>query len=148
MKMNQFAQLLRDPSLNPRERFRLLHRDGTWRWVEAVGTNLLQEPAVRGIVVNYHDITERVQAEEQIRYQARLLENVSDAVVSTDLDGIIKSWNKAAEAMFGYTEEEVIGRLGSDIPRTEYLSVSNDEMYAELSATGLWKGGGARFSQG
>src|SRR4030095_15932865 len=63
-----------------------------------------------------------------------------DAVVSTDMNGYIKSWNKAAEAMFGYGAEEVIGQLGSDIPRTEYLSASSEEMYAELRASGHWRG--------
>jgi len=137
---HQFEQLVQDPELHPRERFRLLHRNGTWRWVEAVGTNLLHEPAVHGIVVNYHDITERVQAEEQIRYQALLLENVSDAVVSTDMNGYIKSWNKAAEAMFGYKEEEIIGQSAIDIIKAEYISASEQEVSVQLQESGRWRG--------
>ena len=136
----QFSLLLEDPGQHPRERFRLLHQNGTWRWVEAVGTNLLHEPAVGGIVVNYHDVTERVQAEEQIQYQASLLENVSDAVVSTDVNGIIKSWNRAAESMFGFTEKEVIGQSAMDIIKTEYVSASREVMAAQLWETGSWRG--------
>jgi PAS domain S-box-containing protein len=135
-----FKQLMRDPDLHPRDRFRLLHHNGTWHWVEAVGTNLLNEPAVRGIVVNYHDVTERVQTEEQIRYQALLLENVSDAVVSTDMDGIIKSWNKAAESMFGFTAAEAIGQLAMSLIQTEYLSASQEKVSAQLRGTGNWHG--------
>ena len=137
---NRFAELLQHPERHPRERFRLLHHDGAWRWVEAVGTNLLHEPAVAGIVVNYHDVTEYVQAEEQIRYQALLLENVSDAVVSTDVAGIIRSWNKAAESMFGYSAQEVLGQLATSLIQIEYLSASREEVIAQLRQVGNWHG--------
>ena len=38
--------------------FRVKHADGSWRWIEAVGKNLLDDPAVGGVVVNYRDITD------------------------------------------------------------------------------------------
>jgi len=50
--------------------FRARHADGSWRWLGATAKNLLAEPSVGGIVVNYHDITERRSLEEQLRYQA------------------------------------------------------------------------------
>ncbi|NJO13410.1 MAG: PAS domain S-box protein [Gammaproteobacteria bacterium] len=46
--------------------YRLRHRDGSWRWFEAVAVNLLQDPAVAGILVNARDITERKQAQLQL----------------------------------------------------------------------------------
>ncbi|MEA2524892.1 MAG: hypothetical protein QOF73_2119, partial [Thermomicrobiales bacterium] len=49
---------------------RLQHRDGSWRWIEAITTNLLDEPSVGGIVVNAHDITDRKHFEEQLTHQA------------------------------------------------------------------------------
>ncbi|HCK65055.1 MAG TPA: hypothetical protein DHW49_02215 [Anaerolineae bacterium] len=64
---NQFAELLRNPAEHSRQRFRLRHRDGRWVWVEGVGTNLLHEPSILGIVVNYHDVTEIVETEEALR---------------------------------------------------------------------------------
>jgi PAS domain S-box-containing protein len=54
--------------------FRTQHKDGTWRWIEATNTNLLNEPAVQGIIINMHDITERRQAEEEIRRRVADLE--------------------------------------------------------------------------
>jgi PAS domain S-box-containing protein len=53
----------RDPQ---RIEFRFQHRDGSWRYLESIGQNLLHDPVVQGIVVNSRDITERKQLEEQI----------------------------------------------------------------------------------
>ncbi|MBD2740093.1 EAL domain-containing protein [Coleofasciculus sp. FACHB-1120] len=50
--------------------YRVQHCNGSWGIFEAVTTNLLKDPAVQGIVVNCHDITERKQAEEQLRHHA------------------------------------------------------------------------------
>ncbi len=46
------------------------HRDGSWRYLEVVVTNLLHEPSVRGLVVNARDVTERVRYEQQLAHRA------------------------------------------------------------------------------
>jgi diguanylate cyclase (GGDEF)-like protein/PAS domain S-box-containing protein len=50
--------------------WRIRHQDGRWMFVEAVGTNLVHEPTVRGVVVNTRDITERKSLEAQLVHQA------------------------------------------------------------------------------
>jgi diguanylate cyclase (GGDEF)-like protein/PAS domain S-box-containing protein len=65
-----FAEVLKKPGLHPLLEFRVLHRDGSWRNLEHVANNLLDDPAVRGVVVNSRDVTERMALEEQLRHQA------------------------------------------------------------------------------
>lgn len=57
----------------------------------------------------------RSHAEEQIHFQARLLEAVEQAVIAADLDGTIITWNRFAESLYGWRSEEVIGRSVVDL---------------------------------
>ena len=50
--------------------FRLRHADGSWRWVEAIGLNLFRDRAVGGLVLNFRDVTERKQLEDQLQHEA------------------------------------------------------------------------------
>ena len=71
--------------------FRIRAKDGSWRWQFAVGTNLLHEPAVGGILINSRDITERKQAEESLResesFYRQTLESIPGMVFTTRPDG-------------------------------------------------------------
>ncbi len=113
------TKLLQDNSFHPREQFRLRHRDGTWRWVEAVGTNLLAEPSVGGIVLNYHDITERKMAEEALAAERNLLstliDNLPDNIFIKNSDGRIVMDNSAHRRLLGVTtQEETMGKTDFD----------------------------------
>jgi PAS domain S-box-containing protein len=66
------------------------------------------------------DITERKKAEEKIQILANVVESSNDAIITISLDGIITSWNKGAEQIYGYSSEEIIGKSVS-IPAPDNL---------------------------
>jgi PAS domain S-box-containing protein len=66
--------------------------------------------ALTGAVNTLIDITERKRKEEFKQQLATIIESSDDAILSEDLDGIIKTWNAGAKRLFGYTAEEVIGK--------------------------------------
>ncbi|MBA3943355.1 MAG: PAS domain S-box protein [Herpetosiphonaceae bacterium] len=93
--------------------FRVRHKDGSWRVIEANSTNRLHDPAIGGIVINYRDVTERKRAEDVQRRLAVIVESSADAILSATLDERILSWNPAAELLYGYAADEMVGQLKS-----------------------------------
>jgi PAS domain S-box-containing protein len=84
-------------------------KDGTPYWVNINFTPILDhKQELSHYIAIQADITERKQKEQQLSFQATILENVRDSVIVTDLNGIIIYWNKGAEAIFGYTSEEML----------------------------------------
>jgi len=61
-----FSQLVQNAGTTLTATFQFRHQDGSWRWLEATGTGMLNEPSIQAIVVNYHDVSEHKRAEEAI----------------------------------------------------------------------------------
>jgi PAS domain S-box-containing protein len=102
--------------------------DGKIGWFD-----LSIQPVPEGVFILSVDVTERKRAEESVRYQALLLENINDAVYGLDNEFRITHWNRSAEAILGWTAEEVVGReirsiLKSEMP--EIQSQANREKMA------------------
>ncbi|MEJ7559297.1 MAG: PAS domain S-box protein [Pedobacter sp.] len=97
---------------------RMIHRNGNWLWVEHILTNMLHDSSIGGIVANFRDITERIEAErvnkESEQKYRSFYENSMDGILLTVMDGDILAANPAACAIFQMTEEEIcrVGRLG------------------------------------
>jgi PAS domain S-box-containing protein len=83
-------------------------RDGRHVAVEFV-SNVYQAGDKRVIQCNIRNITERKQAEIASMRLASIVESSDDAIIGKDLNGIITSWNKGAEEIFGYTASEMTG---------------------------------------
>ncbi|HEX2915676.1 MAG TPA: PAS domain S-box protein [Chloroflexia bacterium] len=96
--------------------FRLRRRtDNTWRYIEAIGKNLLDNPGIQGILANYRDITERKVAEEKLAENERrfrlMVQNASGwAVLMLDRHGKVSDWNPSIEKMLGYTASDIVGK--------------------------------------
>jgi PAS domain S-box-containing protein len=86
------------------------------------------------------DITTRKRVEEQLIYQATLLHNVSDAIVASDLNFHITSWNQAAEALYGWSAEEVIGKPVQDVLETTYADDRPEQILQHFLEQGVWQG--------
>jgi PAS domain S-box-containing protein len=59
------AEVVRQPGAKVKAQYRLRHKDGSWRWVDAVATNLLGEPSVGAVVVNHRDVTEQKETDRR-----------------------------------------------------------------------------------
>jgi PAS domain-containing protein len=90
---------------------RVRRGDGEWRWVDSWAVPRSSESERRSGMVGCNvDVTERVQAEERIRELGAIVEFSEDAILGKTLDGIITSWNKGAERIYGFAAHEAVGK--------------------------------------
>lgn len=106
------------PGATQRFECRFQHADGTWRVFESIGKRFDSQPSsLTGYVLNSRDITERKRADEQLRQANETIRAVIEAsplaVYVLDLHGKIRTWNPAAEEMFGYSAAEAVGQPAS-----------------------------------
>ena len=103
--LERFAIALASPGEPVPVTFRFHHRDGHYVLLEAIGSSRLDDPAVRGVVVNSRDITERAHVEETLRKSEQLsrllIEQVPVGIVFTDTTGQVTNANPAALAILG-----------------------------------------------
>lgn len=90
---------------------RLLRPDGELRWVQHVCQPVFDDNGAHlGTRGSFSDITNRKLAEEKNLRLAAIVESSDDAIVGKTMEGIITSWNRGAERIFLYTEQEVLGK--------------------------------------
>jgi PAS domain S-box-containing protein len=105
----------------------LLARDGVEHPIDDSGAPIRDvQGRLIGVVLVFRDITARRQAEETRSHLAAIVTSSEDAILSKTLDGIITSWNRSAERLYGYTAREMVGKsltrlippdLADDLPQ-------------------------------
>jgi PAS domain S-box-containing protein len=138
--IDAFRNILQTPDVTETVEVRIRHKDGRWRHIEVTGHNLLDNPRVAGVVLNYRDITERKLAEEQLRKLSRAVEQSPASVVITDTNGSIEYVNPRFTEITGYTFEEVVGKnprilKSGETPREVYK-----QLWDTITGGGEWRG--------
>ena len=108
---DMFMQVMQSPGNILEGEARLLHADGTWRWIECTATNLLEEPSVQAIVLNYRDITKRKQAEEALlnahQRQESIIEGTGAATWEWNVQTGETVFNDMWAQLIGYSLDEL-----------------------------------------
>jgi PAS domain S-box-containing protein len=128
--MQAFRELRGQPGATGRVELRARHRNGSWRVLDAIMHSLIDVPAVRGMVVNARDITERKQAEANVRESEeryhRLVDTMQDVVFTLSATGTLTSLNAAFERITGWSRSEWIGRSFAELVHPEDQSLALD----------------------
>jgi PAS domain S-box-containing protein len=86
----------------------------TGRWFEcAVSPRSDPDGSQKGGIVVLHEITERRKDQAATRQLAAIVESSGDAIIGKTMEGVIQSWNRGAEKLYGYTAEEAVGQAVS-----------------------------------
>jgi PAS domain S-box-containing protein len=108
-----FNQLIRTKGFTQPLFLRVQHNDGSWRTLDGIAKNLIDNPAVRGVVINYRDVTDRKLAEAALQESEEkyrlLIENAQEGIVVAQ-DGVLKFVNPAVLDALGYSEAEFTSR--------------------------------------
>lgn len=113
-------RIFRDGGMSKLITLRVRHKNGSWRTIEFAAQNLIDDPAVGGLVLNYRDITERAVVTEELRrlqerYEKAFQNSPDSITISRIEDGRFLEVNDGFEHMSGYSRSDVIGHSSLEI---------------------------------
>jgi len=122
---NFIASLLSEPNKTGTAEVRYRHKNGNYVWIEFTGSNLLHDPIINGILGNYHDISERKMAENEL-IKAKEKAEESDLLKSAFLANMSHEIRTPMNAILGF----------ASLLRKENLTIEKKEKYLELIESG------------
>jgi len=106
----EFNALLEKDNVSTTVEYRYKCKDGSYKWIELTAVNCVNDPAINGVLLNYHAVTARKQAEQALRKSEEkyrtLFEQSNDAIIIHDLSGQILEVNQRTSEMLGYDHEQ------------------------------------------
>ncbi len=147
MTQGLFAEVLAQPGHMLTTQLLYKHKDGTWRWLEAQARNLLDEPSIEAVIVNYRDITARKATEDLMReseskFRLLFADNPLPMFVY-DLDTLeYVEVNDAAVARYGYSRDEFLSMRITDIRPPEDIPLLMENLAKErptIEESGPWR---------
>jgi PAS domain S-box-containing protein len=136
-----WEQVVAGPGEPLRWELRMRHADGSWRWIEIVASNHLDDPSLRGIFANYRDVTERRQAEDALKASEdrlrAVLQNSRDLTAVISEHGQIVWVSPAVTEMLGWPADELTGTNAFDL-------VHPDDRIPSWFASSARQGNGSR----
>ena len=134
------GRLLRDSNVVGSVECRYQCKDGTYKWIEFKGVNLIHDPQIQGILGNYSDITARKQVEENLRMLSLAIEQSPVSVMITSINGNIEYVNPKFCALTGFTPIELIGQTPRILRTGHTPPEVYEEMWQSLSSGQIWVG--------
>ena len=123
------------------EEFQIVLPGGALRWLASRTEPVLNRT---GAVVAIHgtsqDVTERRQVQQQLRFQGQLLNAVDEAIIATDLEGVVVYWGPGAERLYGWSAPEVSGLRIEDVIPVVPRVHDRDEVRGRLAGGRPWTG--------
>lgn len=137
--VNHLNEESRLPEKISRTTWRHRKQDGTTMWVE-VSAHSIEFSGRPARIVQAHDITQRVQAEEALQIAAMVYQHSSEAMIVTDANNKVVAINPAFTRMTGYSEDDVLGKDPSLLRSGHQDQSFYHAMWQSLDTTGQWQG--------
>ncbi len=138
-EQKNFADLLCEGNRSIMSECRYLCKDGSYKWIEHTAANLLHDPDISGVLLSYHDITERKRAEDELReseaYNRMLFDQSPIGLALTRMDGALVDVNQAYADIIGRTIDETFNLTYWDVTPEKY-SLQEQEQLTALNTVG------------
>jgi len=131
-----FYSIVAEPGARNSVIYRYQHRDGSWRWLESIGSNLLDDPSIAGMIINSRDLTERRRAEEDARMRQQELAHVLRRRTMGEMAAVLAhEVNQPLTAIMNYANG-CADRLRTGAASSDRLLAALDEIAGQAARAG------------